>query len=242
MARGSKKTGLAVIVLALSGGPAAALDFPARHSHWRGACAGILSLTADGVAFRQVGARKEAHAWRWDWDDIQQLDVGDDRRVRVLTYQDRALAMGRDRAFEFRLDGAPDLVPAWELLRRVMDQRLVARMAVAGTRLDWEIPVKRRRGTKGVGGVLRVYSDRIVFAADRPGESRTWRDSDIDLISVGGPFALSVVTLEQGGRFDFQLRQRLEPERFEALWLRLEAHRGLRLLDEKPIEKKEVEP
>lgn len=234
MARGSKKTGLAVIVLALSGGPAAALDFPARHNHWRGGCAGILSLTADGAAFRQVGARKEAHAWRWGWDDIQQLELGDDRRVRVLTYQDRALALGRDRAFEFRLDGAPDLSPAYELLSQAMDARLVARMAVAGARLEWEIPVKRRRGTGGVEGVLRIYGDRIVFAADRPGESRTWRDSDIELVSAGGPFALSVVTFEQNGRFEFQLRRQLEQEKFEALWLRLEARRGLRLLDEKP--------
>lgn len=222
------------MLLALAAREAAALDFPARHGHWRGGCAGILSLTADGVGFRQVGAGKKPHAWRWAWDDIQQLEIGDDRRVRVLTYQDRALALGRDRSFEFRLDGAPDLLPAWELLSRVMDARLVARMAVPGARLEWEIPVKRRRGTGGVRGVLRVYGDRIVFAADGPGESRTWRDSDIELLSADGPFLLSLTTFEPGGRFDFQLRRGLERDKFEALWLRLEAGKGLRLLDEKP--------
>ncbi len=155
--------------------------------------------------------------------------------MRLLSYQDRALALGRDRAFEFRLDGAPDLSPAYELLGRVMDARLVARMAVAGARLEWEIPVKRRRRTGGVEGWLRVYEDRLVFAAARPGESRTWRDSDITLISADGPFSLSVTTFEQDGRFDFQLRRSLDPAKFEALWLRLESRRGLRLLNETPI-------
>lgn len=224
------------MLLALAGREAAALDFPARHDHWRGGCAGILSLSADGVAFREVGAGKKPHAWQWTWDDIQQLEIGDDRRVRLLTYQDRALAFGRDRAFGFLLDGAPDLAPAYELLRRVMDARLVARMAIPGAQLQWEIPVKRRRGTGGVQGVLRVYGDRIVFAADRPGESRTWRDSDIELLSAGGPFALSMVTFEHHGRFDFQLRRQLEQEKFEALWLRLEAGKGLRLVHSKPAQ------
>ncbi|MGC8761117.1 MAG: hypothetical protein ACP5UT_09285 [Bryobacteraceae bacterium] len=152
--------------------------------------------------------------------------------MRVLTYQDRALALGRDRDFEFRLDGAPDLAPAYELLSRVMDQRFVARMNVPGQRLQWEIPVKRLRGNGGVIGRLRVYEDRIVFAASAPGQSRTWRDSDIELVSSDSPFRLLLVTHEKNGRFDFQLRHRLEPARYEALWLRLESQRGLRLLNE----------
>lgn len=236
MALGSEKTGLLVMVLALAAGPAAALDFPARHDHWRGGCAGILTVGADGVAFRQVKAKKKPHAWRWGWDDIQQLELGDDARVRVLTYRDSTLALGRDRAFEFRLDGAPGLEQAYELLSRVTDGRLVARMAVAGARLEWEIPVKRLRGpagAAGVDGVLRCYPDRIVFAAARVGQSRTWRDSDIELISAAGPFELTVTTFEKGGRFEFQLRRRLDPARYESLWLRLEKLKGMRLLNEK---------
>ncbi|GIU75885.1 MAG: hypothetical protein KatS3mg004_2972 [Bryobacteraceae bacterium] len=232
MALGSKKTGFLVIVSALAGAPAQALDFPARHNHWRGGCAGILSIDADGIAFRQVRAKKQPHAWRWTWDAVQQFELGDDRRVRVLTYQDRALALGRDRDFEFRLDGAPDLAPAYELLSRVMDQRFVARMNVPGRHLQWEIPVKRLRGNGGLLGRLRVYEDRIVFAASAPGQSRTWRDSDIELISSDSPFRLLLATHEKNGRFNFQLRHRLEPARYEALWLRLESHRGLRLLNE----------
>jgi len=236
MAFGSKKTGCLVIVLALAW-PAAALDFPARHRHWRGGCAGVLTLDADGAGFRQAPAKKKAHAWRWKWEDIQQLELGDDRRVRILSYKDRALALGRDQAYEFVLQGSPDLAAAREWLGRLMDGRFIARLAAPGERLLWELPVKRIRRNAGPQGVLRVYEDRVVFAAGKAGESRTWRDSDIDMISSAGPFELSIVTFERGGRFDFQTRQRLDAARYEALWLRLESLRGLRLLQESNQEK-----
>lgn len=233
MALGSEKTGLCLIVLALAAAPAAALDFPARHRHWRGGCAGILSLEADGVAFRQVGARKKPHVWRWSWKDIQRLELGDDRRVLVRTYRDSRLRLGRDMVYEFHLDGSPDLRTAWELLRTVTDARFVARMAMPGEPLEWELPAKRLRRTGGVEGVLRVYPDRLVFAAVKPGESRTWRDSDIALLSSSGPFHLSLTTEAGGETCEFQLRQSLSPERYERLWLRLESRRGLNLLSER---------
>lgn len=233
MACGSEKTGLSLIVLALAAAPGAALDFPARHRHWRGGCAGVLSLEAEGVAFRQAGAPKKPHVWRWSWQDIQRLEVGDDRRVLLRTYRDSRLRLGRDVAYEFRLDGSPDLDAAWQLLRNVTDARFVARMAMPGEPLEWELPAKRLLRTGGVEGVLRVYPDRLVFAASRPGESRTWRDSDIALLSSSGPFHLSLAAEAGGETCEFQLRQSLSPERYERLWLRLESRRGLNLLSER---------
>jgi hypothetical protein len=232
MARGSQKTGFGVIVLFMLAGPAAALDFPARHNHWRKGCAGILTLDADGAGFRQIGAKKEPHAWRWTWADIQRLEIGDDRRVRVRTYRDSRLRLGADIEYEFLLDGRPDLVPVYELLRTATDARFVARLAAPGAKLEWELPAKRVRGTGGALGVLCVYEDRVVFAADRPGESRTWRDSDIALVSSSGPLHFSLTAAGAGEIFEFRLRRSLEPERYERLWLRLEAPRGVKLLNE----------
>jgi hypothetical protein len=232
MALRSEKTGLCIIVLALAAAPAGAIDFPARHNHWRGGCAGILTLDSGGVAFRQIGAKKKPHAWAWPWQDIQGLDIGDDRSVLVRTYRDSRLRLGRDVSYEFRLDGSPDLRTAWELLRTVAGARFTARFALPGETLDWELPAKRLRRTGGVEGVLRVYPDRVVFASSRPGESRTWRDSDIALLSSAGQFHLSLAAESGGGTYEFQLRQSLSPERYEKLWLRLEARRGLNLLSE----------
>lgn len=233
MAFGSQKTGLSVIVLVLLALPAAAIDLPARHNHWRGGCAGILTLDAGGAGFRQIGAEKQPHQWRWNWDDIQRLEIGDDRRVRVRTYRDSRARLGRDLEYRFLLDGSPDLAPVFELLRTVADARVVARLAAPGAKLEWELPAKRIRKTGGALGVLRVFEDRVVFAAEKPGESRTWLDPDIAVLSSSGPLHLSVTAAAGGESYEFQLRRSLSPERYERLWLRLEAPRGLRLLHER---------
>lgn len=232
MAFGSEKTSFGLIVSLLVAAPAAGADFPARHNHWRGGCAGILSLDAGGAGFRQIRAGKRPHRWRWQWDDIQRLEIGDDRRVRVRTYRDSRVRLGRDVEYEFLLDGAPDLAPVYELLRTAAGPRLVARLAAPGARLEWELPAKRIRKTGGVLGVLRVYEDRVVFAAEKPGESRTWPDSGIALLSSSGPLHLAVTPEGEPTSFEFQLRRSLTPERYERLWLRLESPRGLRLLNE----------
>lgn len=232
MAFGSEKTDLCVIVLALAAAPAMAADFPARHNHWRGGCAGVLSLDAGGAAFRQIRAKKQPHQWRWQWDDIQRLEIGGDGRVRVRTYRDSRVRLGRDVEYEFLLDGAPDLGPVYEILRPAAGARLAARLAAPGARLEWELPAKRIRKTGGVLGVLRVYEDRVVFAAEKPGESRTWPDPDIALLSSSGPLHLAVTPEGEQRSFEFQLRRSLAPERYERLWLRLESPRGLTLLNE----------
>jgi hypothetical protein len=232
MAFGSKKTGLGLIVCFMLALPAAALDFPARHNHWRKGCTGILTLDADGAGFRQIGAKKDPHAWRWTWADIQRLEIGDDLRVRVRTYRDSRLRLGADVEYGFLLDGKPDLAGLYELLRVAADSRLEARLAAPGAKLEWELPAKRIRKTGGALGVLRVFEDRVVFAAEKPGESRTWLDSDIAVLSSSGPLHLSVTAAGTGESYEFQLRRSLAPERYERLWLRLEAPRGLRLLHE----------
>lgn len=233
MALGSKKTGFGLIVLALLAVPVPAADFPARHGHWRGGCAGILTLDADGASFRQVGAKKKPHEWRWQWDSIQRLEIGDNRRVRVVTYRDSRLYLGRDVEYDFLLDGAPDLGPVYELLRTAAGSRLLARLAAPGAKLEWELPAKRIRKTGGAQGVLRVYEDRVMFAAEKPGESRSWSDSDIALLSSSGPLHLAVTPAGEEESYEFQLRRSLAPERYERLWLRLESARGLKLLNER---------
>ena len=126
----------------------------------------------------------------------------------------------------------PDLIPVYELLRAAADPRFVARLAAPGERLEWELPAKRLRGAGGAAGVLRVYADRVVFAADKPGESRTWRDADIAMVSSSGPLLLSLAVEGAEESYEFQLRRSLAPEQYERLWLRLEARRGMRLLNE----------
>lgn len=226
----SQKTTLCLIAMLLVPAAASALEFPARHDHWRGGCAGILKFDTDGVSFRQISNKETPHRWNWNWAQIQQLEIGDGRMVRLTGYRDRPWLAGKDQPFDFYLDGRPDLMPVYQLLRGHLDQRFVVRLADMSGKPLWQLPVKRLAAIRGTEGTLAVFPDRIVYQSTTPWASRTWRDADIETISTAGPFQLTINTLEHGGTFNFQLRQSLPPDRYQALWLRLNRPKGLALL------------
>lgn len=226
----SQKTPLCLIALLLVPAACAAYEFPARHDHWRSGCAGILRFDADGVSFHQISNKETPHRFNWNWTQIQQLEIGDGRMVRLTGYRDRPYLAGKDQPFDFYLDGRPDLSPVYQLLRGHLDQRLIVRLADMAGKPLWQLPVKRLGAVRGTQGTLAVFADRVVYRSDTPWASRTWRDSDIDNISTSGPFQLTVTTFEHGGTFHFQLRQGLPPEQYQALWLRLNRPKGLAII------------
>jgi hypothetical protein len=238
-------TGLILLAPAVLG--AQEFRYAVWHPHYRppgirktGAI-GTLTISETGVAFEEqykVGkAPKEPHAWRWSYDDIQQLKIAP-RAVTVLTYQDNAWKLGADRqyTFELRGDGKPE--DALRILRARLNQRLVAAMPVPGAEMLWELPVKHTARFGGDEGVLRVERDRVVFDSRKPSASRTWRYEDIDNVSSSGPFDLTLTTFERDKldygslrQFHFQLRRRLEEAAYNDLWMRLNRSKGLMILD-----------
>lgn len=228
MARFEART--VVLMLALASGLAQGHEFTARHRHWRAGCAGFLHVDGDGVRFDQKGAKKDRHNFAWKYADIQQLEVSDKGVIRVLSYHDRVSHAGQDQAYEFVLDGHPDMVPLARELRAKLDERFVSRLAETPATPLWTIAVKRLGAVRGTEGTLEVYADQVVYRSARVGASRTWRDSDLREVSSAGPYELTVETFEKKGRFEFQLKQRLDVARFEALWKRLNRPRGLELI------------
>jgi hypothetical protein len=179
-----------------------AAQFPMRHEHLRKDCAGVMTIDEHGVSF----AGPERHSWTWPFQDIRQLKLSSEG-VTVLTYDN-----GRGR-FVFR--GSVPAGTLYPFLRDRMDQRLVAAIAedVPGA---WSIPVKR--------GAIAFGADAIVYSTKTPGESRTWRYSDIDTVSSSGLFELTVTTLEK--TFHFQLKQPLAEARYDELWIGLQRKNG----------------
>ena len=102
----------------------------------------------------------------------------------------------------------------------------------------WEIPAKHLVGFGGDEGVLQVGAGEIVYKSAKEGRSRTWRYEDIDNIASTGPFEFTITTFERarldyGSRkqYNFQLKQRLDEKRYDALWLRLNRSKGLTVLN-----------
>ena len=202
---------------------------------------GTLTISDTGVSFQETykdgRTPKHPHAWRWDYQDIQQLKIAP-KSVTVLTYKDNKWKLGADRMYQFDLVSDKTLEDAYNLLKGRLDQRLVATIADSPIRVLWEIPVKHSHRFAGDEGVLQVGTEEIVYKSVKTNESRTWRYEDIENISASGPFQLTITSFERarmhyGSRkgFEFQLKQRLEEARYNELWLRLNQSKGLKILN-----------
>ncbi len=202
---------------------------------------GTLTISDTGVSFQETykdgRTPKHPHAWRWDYQDIQQLKIAP-KSVTVLTYKDNKWKLGADRMYQFDLVSDKTLEDAYNLLKSRLDQRLVATIADSPIRVLWEIPVKHSHRFAGDEGVLQVGTEEIVYKSVKTNESRTWRYEDIENISTSGPFQLTITSFERarmhyGSRkgFEFQLKQRLEEARYNDLWLRLNQSKGLKILN-----------
>ncbi|MBZ5617386.1 MAG: hypothetical protein LAQ69_01445 [Acidobacteriia bacterium] len=222
------------------------LRYDAWHGHSRppnvrkAGNMGALTITDAGIGFEESyeGKKpKHPHAWRWDYQDIQQLKIAP-KTLTVLTYKDNQWKMGADREYRFDLVSDKTFDEAWQLLKGRLDQRLVAAIPDRLPNVLWEVPVKHLLRFGGDEGVLQVGPDAIVYASAGKTDSRTWRYEDIENISSSGPFDLTITTFERAKThygnlkgFNFELKQRLEEARYNKLWLRLNRSKGLTILD-----------
>lgn len=224
--------------LVLLAAPLAAevLELGAAHGRWRARAEGVLRLDGDGLAF---ASEVKGRRFSWRWREMQRLELLRDRII-VTGYRDRSLVrLYSDERAEFRFTGTPSVESLYAFLEPRMDQRLVARIALPPRQELWRIGVKRLRKGRGAQGELIVEPARILFVAQGRGESRVWRDSGIDLVSSSGPHQLSLTAREPDTHYDFQLKQALDPKRYDELWLRLNRARGLALLENQPQKENE---
>jgi hypothetical protein len=156
--RTEKRTGALLIGLAIlapavfAQGPAPqGLSYDVWHGHSRpphvkrAGNMGTLAITDTGVSFQETYQNgktpKHPHAWRWDYQDIQQLKI-DSKSLTVLTYKDNKWKLGADREYQFDLLADKTFEDAWQLLKGRLDQRLVGAIPDHLSNILWEIPAK----------------------------------------------------------------------------------------------------
>jgi len=231
--RTETKTGACLILAAAFLLPLPALaqqgTWQVRHRHLRNGVTGTLRVTPDFIAFdeRDKNNRPTTDSRQWKYEDIQLLTLGT-QTLRILTYEDRRLDLGRDREFTF--DHLPPelittLYAAW---RDRLDTRFVAALADDKVHPDWQLPAKLLHGRGGSQGILKFAADRIVYQSPQGEESRTWRIRDIENVSSSGAFDLTINTHE--GDFRFQLKQELTEQSFNRLWRQISSSNGLETL------------
>jgi hypothetical protein len=243
----SQKATRSLIALSLLLLPASLFGQEFRYEVWRGHPPhlkkerGTLIITGSGVSFEESYAGKKQkpkhpHVWNWSYEDIQQLEVAP-RTISVLTYKDNKWKFGADREYHFDLRGDGSFRDSYGFLKDKLDQRFVAELADKDIKAIWEIPVKHLLRFGGSEGVLGFGEDRVVYTTDRKNQSRTWRYADIDNISTSGPFQLTITTYERAlshygnlKGFNFQLKQRLNEDRYNEVWQKINQAKGLKIL------------
>jgi hypothetical protein len=192
-------------------------QFPARHQHSPGFCAGTLTVDANGIRF----SGRKSHTWNWPYAQIQQLTLYPGS-IHILSYKDSSWKLGKDVSYTFK-----GKFPTEALERQwsaKLDQRFIAAVAVgqASGLSGLKFPVKELGLTKGTQGTLTFGGNVVVY--DSPHAPRTWRYSDIQFISSANPFQLTITTLEK--QFRFQLKQAIHESTYNQLWLEIEKKNG----------------
>jgi hypothetical protein len=227
----------ACIILAalLSAATLAAQTAEVRHDHLRKSGTGKLTVSDQGIVWEE-GGKKDVHSRAWSWESIQQLELTTGR-VRVLTYDDEKWKLGRDREYVFDDVPASFAYSIDPLLRAHLGAKYVAALAQPIEGALWQIPVKLHERLWGSEGTLAFTGDRLIYSSTERGEPRTWTLDDIESVSSGDRYELTVQTLERAGwtrgprEFQFQLKQPIAPEQYQALWKAINRANGLALAE-----------
>lgn len=215
---------LALLLLATAG-LLAAESFPVIHKKtgWPDG-KGTVEITAEGIRF---AADKAKRSRQWGWLDIQHFDRLSETEFEILTYEDRRLYLGRDRAFRFVITRGKLtdslLAEIAGRLGRPVTNRVPERAAAP----RYEIPVKHRHPLGGCEGVLQFAGGRVVYLTDHAADAREWRlDRDVDSVWSRGKYDLELHVHEhnQFNRvrvFRFQLKQPLDRRFYHGLKLAL---------------------
>lgn len=218
---------LSLLVLGCTMFPVFAGDtrFLVKHDHGLRSCRGELVFRDDGVEYL-TSHKKDARTWKYV--DIQQLGLKSDKKISVVTYEDRKLQFGKDKIFNFELtEGSipPELAGA---LQTRLTKPLVSAVIPELPATRYQLPVKHQHALGGCQGSLEIGEHEVVYKTSHSSDSRIWRYEDLSSIGSTGPFQLRLSTMErtQGEHgaeknFIFDLKRRLDPEIYDFLWKRI---------------------
>jgi len=225
------------VVLVLPSAAQDQLVLSVRHDHAWGSCTGTLTLDDRGVRYETTHTKD---ARTWTYEDVQQFQVEEGRRLKIFTYEDRKWRLGADKVLEFDWqEGGPAPEEVYRFLEARVRRPIAAWLRVTdlgGAR--FEFPVKLLGVLQGVQGRL-LFTDRWVVlqadkAAEENGGNRTWRYDDVESISSSGPYELTLTTHERqrlhyASRrvYHFQLKEALPPETYDALWRFVNEKKGM---------------
>lgn len=197
---------------------------------------GMLRVSDAGVCFAPKGDGENPRCW--DYVDIQHLDRLSPTQIKLLSYEDVAWKLGRDRGYLFELLAGelPDALfdGMAERIGKPVTDRLVQEPSEAAE----AIPAKHLKTLGGSEGRVYISPERILYLTEASEQSREWRlEREVASVWSSDPYRLEVHVYEgatgasrQPKVYKFSLKSPLDPELYRRLKLRLyeiDRERGL---------------
>ncbi len=190
---------------------------------------GELRIGQDAIEFQPAGRQE---AMRWEYGDIQLLDLVSRTELRLLTYEDVAWKLGRDRELRILLAVGSISDELFEHMRSRLQRPAVNRV-VEPARDGYRIPVKHLHALGGCAGELSISKKALVFDSDDDKHDRRWLFGDaVEGFWSSDPYQLEVEVREpRAGHpgeirtWRYQLKQRLDADVYEELKRKLYALR-----------------
>jgi hypothetical protein len=222
---------LSMLLLFLTAGRSLASEnqfqYSVRHHHALKDCQGILTISGTGVEYKTA---HQNDSRKWSYDQVRLLRVESPTEISILTFEDQKKYIGKDRTFSFELiEGEVSGDLSGFLLAKVKRPMVLSVLPPSSAgeeRPAFEIPVKHLHAITGAMGVLRIYTNRVLFQAAREGDSRFWRLSDINRFSQPDRYRFQIVSdvPMTGGPtevYNFQLLEEMPGGVYDYLWIRL---------------------
>ena len=198
---------------------------------------GELIITDNGVEYH---AKREKESRRWNYDDIKLLEILSPTRLRIQTYRDRKLYLGKDESVTFKIvEGQLDHHVSDFLRQRTTRPFVTSILEEIEQTSIAEIPVKHSHRFGGCEGILKVYSDKLEYESKTGHNSRSWRWMDIRSVGRSDLYRFEVETFEpqigaSSRSFNFVLKERMADEIYELIWGRVYRPTSLIKVNEMP--------
>ena len=185
---------------------------------------GELIISDKGVEYRATKREKESRSWTYT--DIKLLEILSPKSLRIWTYKDSKLRLGMEQSLTYKIiEGQMDQEVS-DFLRRRIARPFVTSFTDKGSEPLAEIPVKRSRWFSGSEGVLKVYSDRLVYESQTSRDSRSWRWTDIRGVGRPDRYKFDVETFEpqigaSSRSFSFTLKEEMADKTYDLIWSRV---------------------
>ena len=210
------------ILLALVGvcsaapGLAQPFTFQVEHEHWRGSCAGTLTIGDGGIEY---ASDEPEHSRKWSYHDLKRIDIQTTRKLELQTYEDRKYLRWQEREFELELLEGEITEPVYRLLLTKSTRPLVSRLPFGTATAIFTIPAKHRHRLGGCQGTLRFENEQIVYDTKHEGDARVWLFRDIESIARMDPYRLRITTRLE--TYTFDLKEELTEKQYDALWSKI---------------------